>query len=246
MTTTFSARQYELAYPDGIESHWWTMARSRIVAEAITHYATKYAPVLEIGCGRGAAVDNLRRLGVEAFGCELAAVHAMPEVADYVKTAIDATALPAEERQRYHVLLLLDVIEHLPEPAEFICSLAAAFPRAGLLIVTVPAAQELWSNYDEFYGHQRRYSLTMLAQLAARLNSQLLYGSYFFHALYLPARLLTLVGKNRRTKIAAPRSSQLWLHRMMALAMRLEYTLLPKSVKGTSAIACFRLADGVN
>ena len=241
MPTTFSEQQYDLAYPDGIESHWWTLARSQIVAQAIASCAPGNAPVLEVGCGRGVAVKNLRDLGIAAFGVELAAVEPLPVVAGYVTTALDAAELPEHERAQYKTLLLLDVIEHMPDPAAFIQTLTAAFPNASTLIVTVPAGQALWSNYDEFYGHQRRYSLDMLTTLAQRIEAEIAKVSYFFHALYVPARALALLGRQRETRIAAPRASQLWLHKIMAFIMKADYVLLPKRVKGTSAIACYQL-----
>ncbi|MGI9292803.1 MAG: class I SAM-dependent methyltransferase [Pseudomonadales bacterium] len=243
MTTTFSEQQYDLAYPDGIEFHWWTMARSHIVADTIVRHAPADAPVLEVGCGRGVAVTNLLRLGVAAFGVELAAVKPLSDVANYVKTSLDAVSLPENERAQYQTLLLLDVIEHMPDPAGFIRSLTEVFPNVALLIVTVPAGQKLWSNYDEFYGHHRRYSLEMLEQLAESLNCEMLQGAYFFHAPYLPARLLAMLGKKRQTRITAPRAWQVRLHRMMAIIFKIEYAILPKTIKGTSAIACYKLAD---
>ncbi len=245
MTTTFSEQQYHLAYPDGIESHWWTLARSRIVADAIARYAAQNTPVLEVGCGRGVAVKNLRDLGIATAGVELAAVDPLPVVANYVTTALDATEMPENERAQYQTLLLLDVIEHMADPAAFIQSLIAAFPNASMLIVTVPAGQALWSNYDEFYGHHRRYSLTMLTRLGDVLNGEIVKASYFFHTLYLPARLLAMLGRNRETRIASPQRSQLWLHRIMAYMMKIEYLLLPKRLRGTSAIACYQLKRNV-
>lgn len=241
MTTTFSEQQYDLAYPDGIERHWWTLARSHIVTDAITRYAPADGPVLEVGCGRGVTVKNLRASGIAASGVELAAVRPLVEVASYVKTPVDAVALPEDERGQYQTLLLLDVIEHLTDPDAFIRSLTAAFPQLSLLIVTVPARRELWSNYDEFYGHHRRYSLLMLKQLAESINCELVQVSYLFHALYVPARLMAALGRKRQTAITAPQAWQVWLHRMMALVFKLEYHVLPKSIKGTSAIACYRL-----
>ncbi|MGI9285185.1 MAG: methyltransferase domain-containing protein [Pseudomonadales bacterium] len=243
MTTTFSERQYDLAYPDGVEFHWWTMARSHIVADVIAKQTLAGSPVIEVGCGRGVAVENLRALGIEASGVELAAVDPLLAVAQYVKTSLDAVSIPEQDREQYRTLLLLDVIEHMPEPVGFVQTLLEAFPNVSLLIVTVPAGQELWSNYDEFYGHYRRYSLPMLKQLADNLNWEMVKESYFFHALYLPARLLAILGKKRQTRIAAPQRWQKWWHRMMALVMKIEYLMLPKYVKGTSAIACYKLAD---
>ena len=67
--------------------------------------------------------------------------------------------LPEEERRGVTTLLVLDVIEHLEDPIAFLREVLSSFPDVSSLIVTVPAREELWSAFDDFYGHHRRYTL---------------------------------------------------------------------------------------
>jgi 2-polyprenyl-3-methyl-5-hydroxy-6-metoxy-1,4-benzoquinol methylase len=194
--------------------------------------------MLEIGAGRGVAVKLLREHGHHCVGVELASVKPLSEVSETVRSATDARTLPAGERNKYRTLLLLDVIEHIEDPAQFLSELRSAFPNSRHVLVTVPAMQGLWSNYDEFYGHYRRYDLKGLESLARQLDARLSYASYFFRWLYLPARVLAVAGIKRGTEIKAPSPAALLLHRLLARLSWADYRLLPTAIPGSSAIAC--------
>ena len=61
-----------------------------------------------------------------------------------------------------------------------------AFPNAREILVTVPARQEIWSDYDNYYAHVQRYSR---GSLEAAPDAQAIRTSdsgYFFHSLYFP------------------------------------------------------------
>ena len=64
----------------------------------------------------------------------------------------------------YDILVLYDVLEHIPEPNSFIASLLRHLKAGGLLLVNVPAVPLLYSNYDRAVGHVKRYDKKMLAR----------------------------------------------------------------------------------
>ena len=239
----FSAQQYNDAYPDGIERHWWMRARSAIVAAVIRECAPSRAGVLEVGCGRGAAVLGLRAAGIGCQGVELADVAPLPAVAAHVTVATDALALPFDWRQGIDTLLLLDVLEHLQDPQGFLRALAQGFPKLRRVIVTVPAGPSLWSNYDKYYGHQRRYRRAGLRELAADLGWRIPLCRHFFHTLFAPAWVQSRLGLARPVRLRAPGAATNGLHHMLAWAMRWDYRCLPGALPGTSAIACLELPE---
>jgi hypothetical protein len=244
MKTEFSNEQFEAACPDGIEYHWWSLARSRILARSINAFAGPKANVLEVGCGRGIAVKNLRNAGVNCFGVELTKVRPICGADKHIRVGIDAVELQVQELRYYDTILLLDVIEHIPEPDTFLQNLANAFPNLTHVIITVPARQELWSNYDEFYGHYKRYTIEMLETLASGLCWSLTSKSYFFHLVYLPAWIMSKLKMKRQIRLnPPPQGANRLIHRLISYVMTVDYYLFPKHLAGTSIIVCFHLGE---
>jgi SAM-dependent methyltransferase len=241
MNTAFSNSQYELAYPQGIEHHWWSMARSWVISRIVSAESSGSDVFLEVGCGKGVEVKRLRDAGINAYGVELAQVTPLEPVASFVESGMDALDLPLDKRKRVTGLLLLDVIEHLPDPQAFLRSLRVSLPNLSVVIITVPAGQEVWSDWDEFYGHHRRYSLQMLKDLSSELGWRQHDAGYFFRLPYFPARLMSFFGIVRNTKVNPPASRLRWMHRLIFYFCSLDYWILPKWIKGTSAFAIFRL-----
>lgn len=243
MKTVFSIEQFESAYPDGIENHWWYMARSRIVANAIRAFAGSGSSVLEVGCGRGVVVQSLRKEGIDCYGVELAKVSPVKTIEKYIHVGTDAIDLPVAERQRYDTILLLDVIEHISDPVNFLQDLCKVFPNLSCIVTTVPARPELWSNYDRTYGHHRRYMLEDLEKLSSQLCWHINRESYFFHLVYLPAWIMMKLNKNRKTIFFAPHGFFRLAHRLFSYFMLADYYLFPGWLPGTSIVGCFSLKE---
>jgi hypothetical protein len=230
--TSFIQEQYDCVYPPGIEQHFWVLARNGIIYDTLAEAGMTGDKLIDIGCGRGIVVDYLRRHGVDCHGSELGTPKLGESLAPYISTGIDATQLPESLRESIRGILLLDVIEHVEEVPAFLSRLAGAFPNAERFFITVPAHQELWSHWDEQYGHYRRYTpVTLRATVLdagfrpARLRS-------FFHGIYVPMRLLSLAGIKRRTVQAAPGNPA--LHGVIAGFFRWEAKVLPDWMLGTS------------
>lgn len=243
VTTEFRVDQYELAYPDGIESHWWHLARNVIVWHEVQEYLTSKSIVLDVGCGRGIAVKSFRDRGIDCRGVELAETQPLDGLEPYIRYGIDASHLPYQERENVNVILLLDVIEHIPEPVSYLRDLVSAFPRLSHLILTVPARKELWSNYDEFYGHFHRYNMEMIQDLAKHIQWRTFRQSYFFRPLYPPLRFLDCLKINRNTKIKASNTMPKWMNKALSYLMITDRFLLPAAIPGSSLIACLCPSD---
>ena len=236
MTTVFQGHQYDLSYPDGIENHWWHLTRNRMVLGEVRKVTGPGSAVLDIGCGRGITVRHLRQRGIDCRGVEPGITKAVRGVEDHVRFGQDASDLPGEERSRYDTLLLLDVLEHLVEPATVLAALITRFPRVSTVIITVPARPEIWSNYDEFYGHQRRYTAEMVEDLATMAACEIAYQTYYFRPMYVPARILSALNVRRSTRNRAPKGITKALHRLIAYGMMVDY-ILPGQVPGMGIVA---------
>lgn len=178
-TTEFTTQQYDESYPAGIEHHFWNSARNSIIARALAQADMATGNLLEIGCGRGIVLEHLRRRGMECIGCELANAPVPEGLRPFVYTGTDFRSLPDETRKRIDGVLLCDVVEHIPDAGSFLGEIRTAFPRLRRVLVTVPARHELWSAWDEHYGHFRRYSPPHCATISSEAGSRRIQSDTF-------------------------------------------------------------------
>lgn len=234
--TEFTDEQFASIYPKGIEGHYWTLARNKLIQRELEIHSLRGKKILEIGCGPGIVVRFLRRAGFNCFGVDLAKVSPVEGVESIVYSGTDFANLPDDFRQSIEVLMLFDVIEHIPNDGEFLDRVHISFPNAKCLVVTVPARSELWSNYDEFNGHHRRYSADSLAGVLSQGGWKVVDVQYLFHVLYIPARLLLRVVGKRKTAIYPPKGLFVYIHKILAWMLVLDGVMLPKRFFGSSAI----------
>jgi len=242
VNSTFTKEQFSSIYPEGIELHYWNHARNRIINKFLLKQGLKNNKILEIGCGRGIVLQFLRAKGYNCIGVELASVEPVSGTKGYIYPGTDAFDLPIEIREGIDAILLLDVIEHLEYPAEFIRKIRNEFVKLKHLIITVPAREELWTNYDEYNGHFRRYSLIDLKGLSGT-GINLTKAGYFIHLLYPVFWMVARLLKNRETMIKAPSGIQLVFHRVISFVLQVDYDILPPYIPGTSIIAIFSLNE---
>lgn len=142
------------------------------------------SPVLDIGPGSGAIGHELRERGFRS----LTAVEIDPRAREHAKTIYDRVeeSLDPLEGEKYSLILLLDVLEHLTEPAPFLEKVVRLLEPGGTLLVSVPNVAH-WSirlsllfgsfNYTErglldktHYHFFTRSSLHSLIQKQGRLS----------------------------------------------------------------------------
>ena len=160
-----AARDYPQDAFEGWEAferanRYWFRARERLIGWAIERYFPAARSMIEVGCGTGSV---LRFLHASRPSLELSGVDASPraielagERVDGVRLATgDVRALPAAHP--YDVAGAFDVIEHLDDDAGALAALREAVRPGGGVILTVPQHPWLWSAYDEYARHKRRY-----------------------------------------------------------------------------------------
>ncbi|MDD3813738.1 MAG: class I SAM-dependent methyltransferase [Desulfocapsaceae bacterium] len=116
--------------------------------------------VLEIGCAAGATLELLRRKGALVRGIEISA-EAVAIARDHYH--LDVSCAPFESfllaNQSYDVIMLFDVLEHLPEPRHTLDRLVEALVPGGFLVLTVPnfscfdQVGTVWSGVQSYWEH---------------------------------------------------------------------------------------------
>lgn len=243
--TEFTNEQYDEVYPEGIDRHFWYVARNAIVLDAIRwierQYRTRIGCMLEVGCGPGVVVDYLRRNGRDCYGVELAPVAVPENLKERIWGGTDCLSLPEKFRAGVELVLLLDVIEHIEDPAGFLAKIRDVYRNCRWVLISVPARKELWSNFDDRYGHFRRYDVAMLGRELEAAGAAMVRSRYRFALLYPILYALARIGKGRPLSNRTPRPA--FLHRLLGEVIRRETWVCPRWVYGTSIVAIGRFED---
>lgn len=243
--TAYDSTQFADNFPPGIERHFWFQARNQIVAHALRDAVRgRLLPpgpqILEVGCGTGIVVADLRKLGLKVTGVEVGRPVTLPSARDFIVAGLLAHDLPASTRDNVDALLFLDVIEHVPDDVALLRDTVAAFPKCCYVLITVPARPEVWSRHDTHYGHYRRYTRSSLRSSLQAAGLESLNVRYMFQGLYAAAGLMKLVRRDRDPVMQAPRQPK--LHDLLAAGLRLEHAILGGSaLPGLSLLAAARV-----
>jgi SAM-dependent methyltransferase len=174
-------------------SHWWFVARRAILDRLIrTQMALRPgARILEAGCGTGGNLAMLASYGsVEAleYDGEARALATARGVA-----RVEPGMLPDRigfGDQRYDLIALLDVLEHVEEDRASLAALRDRLAQGGRILLTVPAVPSLWSDHDVLHHHKRRYTLSGLRGVAEAAGLKVESVGYF-NSLLFPVAVAT-------------------------------------------------------
>ena len=103
-----------------------------------------------------------------------------------VKAVIGGLDRAPVREESVDLVLLLDVLEHTDDDKAVLLELGRCLKKGGLLLVSVPAFNCLWSRHDEQAGHRRRYRSRGLIGLCEGCGFEVLDGHYFNTALFVP------------------------------------------------------------
>jgi len=164
--------------------HFWFKARRKLVLWALRTFFPGLRSILEVGCGAGFVLSDLRRSspsGTFLAGCDVryeAVSLARRRTRDVLFFQGDALRLPV--RCEFGGIAALDVIEHLDDDRRALTEMYHVLRPGGGLLLTVPQHQWLWSEVDEFSRHRRRYGRRDLREKVETAGFDVLHCTSFF------------------------------------------------------------------
>ena len=221
---------YAARYEELYRRHWWWRARDAVVVKTLARLAPTdgFGRILDVGCGDGLFFGRLRRFG-EPEGVEPDESLLTPRG----RARGQIFAVPFDDRfqpgRRYGLVVMLDVLEHLPEPVAALSRVADLLEPGGRCLLTLPAMPCLWTSHDEFNRHRTRYTRAMLRYQAGRAGLRVRWARYLFHWL-VPLKLglraweAIWPGEPRPATVPSPP-----LNRLLLSVCRLEEILLAKA-----------------
>lgn len=180
--------------------HWWYVARRRILRDLIRRAVPlpKEARLLEIGCGTGHNFAMLRGFGrLDAIEVDAEARALASRRLGHAVGSAPLPELTGIPDGTYHLIALLDVLEHVDQDRAALASIARKLAPDGRILVTVPAYPWMWSSHDVAHHHKRRYSKRALREVieAAGLKAERI--GYFNSLLFPLAAAVRVAGKVR-------------------------------------------------
>lgn len=209
------------------KTYWWSIARRAMVLRFWRKYGAGNSPfrMLDIGCGTGAMLDDMRRMGGEAYGLDVA-----EQAVDYCRRrglqnvrVGDAIDLPFEDAQ-FDLVTAVDVLEHVEDDVRAIAEAYRVCDDEGLFILVVPAFDWLWSDRDDRLQHKRRYTARELRGKIQKVGFEIVRCTYtnlfMFPLLYAMVKYGQLFNPKAEIKIdiaSVPSLPNLTLLKMLAI-----------------------------
>jgi len=175
--------------------HWWFVARRRIVARLIERHRPRAGPlrILEVGAGTGSNLELLQRFGtVDAIEPDDSA-RAFAEARSGMKLKGGYLPDVAIDDGAYDLIVLLDVLEHIPNDVEALACLGRKLAPGGKILVTVPSNPWMWSEHDVAHHHQRRYTAGQLDRVFRSAGLKPRFTTHF-NSLLFPLIAVVRVG----------------------------------------------------
>jgi SAM-dependent methyltransferase len=190
------------------EHHWWFLGRRRIVSELVRRLVppSKEEVIVDIGCGTGGNIAAFAQeyscLGIDPSD---EAIHSARRRFPHAQFICGAIPDALQDMPRpVSVMLLMDVLEHVPDDFWLLSTLLAQATPGAYLLMTVPADMRLWTEHDVSFGHYRRYDLPRLQHVWRELPVTTCLVSYYNARLYPVIRGIRMVNRWRgRTSGAA-------------------------------------------
>jgi Methyltransferase domain/C-methyltransferase C-terminal domain len=156
---------------------------TEVLATIDRHF--RAARILEIGCGKGAFLDQMRSDGHDAWGVDPAYEGDAPYI---VKAAFEPGL-----GMRGDAIVMRHVLEHIPQPLDFLDTVRRANDSQGMIYIEVPCLDWILRKrawFDVFYEHVNYFRLIDFDRMfgAVRESGHLFGGQY----LYAVAELASL------------------------------------------------------
>ncbi len=163
-------QSYEILYKIERE-HWWFKGRRKILDSLIGNIdlESEHMPrILDAGCSVGTTLSFLQRYG-DAHGLDVCVealrICCRQNLSNILQA--DARNLPFL-KESYDLLVALDLLEHLENADQCLKEFNRVLKKGGYLIISVPAYQFLWTNFDLYAHHFKRYRIRELKKMVEK------------------------------------------------------------------------------
>jgi SAM-dependent methyltransferase len=172
------------------DKSFWFKHRSNCIIELLKRFPPRNNFV-EIGAGNGFVTKCIEDAGFATIALEPGADGAYNAKKRGLINVICATLELADfYPESFSGIGLFDVLEHIERSADFLKNIHSVLEKDGLIFITVPAYNFLWSLDDVHAGHFRRYTTQQLEEQLNMAGFRTVYSTYIFQWLPIPIFLM--------------------------------------------------------
>lgn len=150
------------------KNYWWFILKRNLITYFIQSLIKKSASILEIGCGGGRLSLELQQLGYKLISTDFepSAVHYTKESGiSHSFVSNSGEGVPIKD-ETIDLIVMTDVLEHIKDHTLTIQECGRVLKKGGYIVITVPAYPCLFSSWDHWNKHYRRYTKKQLIHLA--------------------------------------------------------------------------------
>lgn len=190
---------------DNTNRHPWELNRVRVMSSVFSEYVSVRYPltIADIGSGDCFFIEALsKELSVKNIEHQVYAVD--KEYRQNFITKDKVTILnniELLEDESLDVVFMMDLLEHVEDDMDFVHTVYRKLKVDGVLIVTVPAYQFLFSSHDVYLKHFRRYDYPTLYKLLSGNGFSVVKSHYFYFSLWLTRIIQKIIWSVRQQKI---------------------------------------------
>ncbi|MDD4604648.1 MAG: class I SAM-dependent methyltransferase, partial [Bacteroidales bacterium] len=132
------------------------------------------------------------------------------------------------EDGKFDLIIASDILEHIKNEEEALLEWYRILRPGGKLILFVPAFNFLWSSYDEFNFHYRRYTKSYFLKKIVKAGFKVELTSYWNFILFLPIALVRIGTRLLNTRSRPDRIFEInrYVNRLLLYLIRFENWLL--------------------
>ena len=170
----------------GHKEHWWWKSRKIIFSSLLKKYIPKNnIKILDFGSGVGSNLKMLSKFGkCDAFEVNNKAIYHLKKKYNVIKKI----------KKKYDLIFFTDTLEHIKNDKKILIFLKRHLNKNGIIFITVPAFNLLWTSKDEALNHFRRYNKKSLLDAIPK-KFKIIKFSYFNTLLFFPLSIILILYK---------------------------------------------------
>jgi cyclopropane fatty-acyl-phospholipid synthase-like methyltransferase len=226
-------------FEHGTPDHFWVRHRNAVLDRHFKKIIRSAEQIGEVGCGSGLILHHLNQAyqkAADGFELNLTALNHCPKLPGDLYI-YDILRRHPKLTERYEVLLMMDVLEHIENETEFLEAVGDHLKPDGHLIIGVPMRQHLYSAYDAAAGHYRRYStqhLKSVVQASGFTVKEVVQWGHVYIPL-LMVRKMILKNISGEAAIKQGFATSPLMNQLLSLLRYLDFVIPNIGITGTSA-----------